>query len=273
MRDFLTGVSYLPQAFRLLWEPRLRRYVVAPIAVNVLVFALLFWLGIDQFGALLNWLLPDPGQWSGEGLWDRTARLLVSLVYWLLWPLFLIAATLVMFYTFTVVANLLGSPFNGMLAGRVEELVTGRAPPDLGTGIAKEAWFAVTGELRKYGYVALLALPILVLFLIPGVNLLASLLWALFGAWAVALEYLDYPMGNHGYRFRQERQLIRRHRLLALGLGFAVLAMTLVPVLNLLAMPTGVIAATLLWVKEWRPRLEKLRDTSQETGPGRGRGM
>lgn len=253
MRDFLVGVSYLPKGFRLLWEPALRRYVALPIAVNVVVFALLFWLGMDQFGGFLAWLLPDPNQFAGDGWWQTTLRTLVRLAYWLLWPIFLIAAALVMFYSFTLVANLIGSPFNGALSARVEEMVRGHRPPEQDRPLHKEVALSLAGELRKYGYFAKLALPLLVLFLIPGINLLASLLWAIFGAWALALEYLDYPMANRGLLFRQERELLRRRRGLALGFGFSILAMTLIPGLNLLAMPTGVIAGTLLWLREWKP--------------------
>ncbi|MEZ5582290.1 MAG: hypothetical protein R3F37_05475 [Candidatus Competibacteraceae bacterium] len=45
-------------------------------------------------------------------------------------------------------------------------------------------------------------MPLLVLFVIPGVNVIAPLLWLVFGAWMLALQYADYPMGNHGLRFR-----------------------------------------------------------------------
>lgn len=253
MRDFLLGVSYLPRGFRLLWAPGLRRYVAAPIAINVAVFALLFWLAGAQFQSLLDWLLPDPDSFSGESIWQQVLRFLSTAAYWLLWPLFVLIGAVVMFYTFTLVANLLGSPFNGVLAARVERLVTGAPPPEQDLSLAAEAWLAVIGEARKYLYFLKLALPLLILFLIPGINLIASLLWALFGAWAIALEYLDYPMGNHGYRFHDERRLLARRRPLALGFGAAVLAMTLIPGLNLLAMPTGVIAATLLWIEQ-RPK-------------------
>lgn len=253
LRDFLTGVSYLPRGFKLLWEPKLRRYVALPIAINVLVFALLFWLGAAQFGELIDWLLPDPQQFAGDAWWERSLRFLLSIAYWLLWPVFVVASLLVMFYTFTIVANLIGSPFNGALAARVEEHVRGERPLGVERPLHKEIAVSVSTEARKYAYFAKLALPVLLVFLIPGVNLIAPLLWALFGAWAIAVEYLDYPMANHGLQFKQERELLRRRRALSLGFGFSVLAMTLIPGLNLLAMPTGVIAATLLWLREWQP--------------------
>jgi CysZ protein len=253
MRDFLLGVSYLPRGFRLLWAPGLRRYVAAPIGINIVVFALLFWLAAGQYQNLLEWLLPDPDAYSGDGIWQQTLRFLTAAAYWLLWPVFVLAGALVMFYTFTLVANFLGSPFNGTLSARVERMVTGAPPPEQELTLAGEAWLAVSGEMRKYAYFAKIALPLLLLFLIPGVNLIAGVLWALMAAWMLALEYLDYPMGNHGYRFHEERKLLAKRRGLALGFGASVLAMTLIPGLNLLAMPTAVIAATLLWTEQ-RPR-------------------
>ena len=48
--------------------------------------------------------------------------------------------------------------------------------------------------------------------------------------------------------FPDQRRFARGRRALYLGLGGALLAMTLIPVINLIAMPTGVIAATLLHV-------------------------
>ena len=53
----------------------------------------------------INWLLsPLPG-WLD---WLR----------YILWPLFAVAAVLVTFFTFSLVANLVASPFNGLLAER-----------------------------------------------------------------------------------------------------------------------------------------------------------
>lgn len=253
MKDLIRGASAVPRAFTQLLQPGIRRYVVLPITVNALVFAGLFWLGVDQFAVLLNAWLPDPTQYASSGWFDSTMRWLLTLLYWLLWPVFVLAVAILMFYTFTIVANLIGSPFNGMLSARVERRLTaGREPPDLeGQGLAQEVVGSVMAELRKIGYFLWLALPLAllsaVLFFVPVVNVVVPFLWAIYGAWVISLEYLDYPMANHGYGFKQERSLLRQRRMLAFGFGFAILAMTLVPGLNLLAMPTGVIAATYLW--------------------------
>ena len=63
----------------------------------------------------------------------------------------------------------------------------------------------------------------------------------------MAVEYCDYPMSNAGLKLDSQRRLLRRRRGLALGFGAGVMTMTVVPGLNLVAMPAAVIGATLLW--------------------------
>jgi CysZ protein len=233
--DFFGGFRYVLRGFGLMNQPGLRRYVLAPLAINVLLFSLGLWYLGSQFEALLSWMLPD---------WLDWAR-------WLLWPIFAVAALLIVFYTFTLLANFVGAPFNSLLAAKLEEHLTGQAPPEGGSlravmlGLGK----SLAGEALKLGYLALWMIPLLILFLIPGLNLLAPLAWFAFGAWMLSIEYADFPMGNHEMYFKQERALMRRNKPLALGFGAGLMLMTLVPVLNFLAMPVGVTGATALWAE------------------------
>ncbi len=71
----------------------------------------------------------------------------------------------------------------------------------------------------------------------------------MFGAWMLAIEYLDYPMGNQNLTFKQQLTIIKQNRFLCLGLGMAMMVMTIIPGLNFFAMPVGVAAATSLWAK------------------------
>jgi CysZ protein len=66
----------------------------------------------------------------------------------------------------------------------------------------------------------------------------------------LALQYIDYPMANHGFKFSAIRSRLRGRRLLGLGFGAATAGMTLVPVLNFIVMPSAVAGATALWVRE-----------------------
>jgi CysZ protein len=229
----ISGVNYLLQGFKLLNSPGLRRYVIMPLLVNVLIFSLMVWIGVVQFENLLDWMLPQDS-------W-------LSYFRYLLWPIFAIAAILVTFYSFTIIANLLAAPFNGILAEKVEILLTGKNPSQMHAGILQSIWPAVRSELIKLRYFVIRALPLLILFLIPGINLIAPILWTLFGIWYLALEYADYPMANNGLEFKNQHAHNKKIRLAAMGFGGGLTLLMMIPILNFAAMPAAVAGATAMW--------------------------
>ncbi|MBU0498751.1 MAG: sulfate transporter CysZ [Gammaproteobacteria bacterium] len=237
IKEPLSGFGCALAGLRLVLKPELRHFVLIPFLINLLVFSGLIWLGLTQFEGLMGWLLPAEG-------WFSYLR-------WLLWPLFALAAVLIVFYSFTAFANLIAAPFNALLAEKVEIHLTGRRPPQNGP-LWKEALPSLLSELRKMLYFLLRAIPLLILFLIPGVNLAAPFLWLLFNAWFLALEYGGYPMGNHGIRFSDQLRRLKAQRLNSLGFGAGVTLLMLIPLLNFLAMPAAVAGATLLWVRSER---------------------
>ncbi|HEY5703604.1 MAG TPA: EI24 domain-containing protein, partial [Gammaproteobacteria bacterium] len=63
----------------------------------------------------------------------------------------------------------------------------------------------------------------------------------------------DFPMGNHGILFDELRNRLKARRSLAYGFGLGVMLLTLVPVINFLALPAAVCGATRLWVEKLQP--------------------
>jgi CysZ protein len=239
VKGAFSGLGYVLQGLRLIRQPELRAYVLIPLLVNTTLFAAGIWYLGGQFERLLAWVtgsLPDWLDWLA----------------WLLWPLFVGVVVLVVFYSFTLVANLIASPFNSLLAEKVELHLTGRSPPDSGGWghMIRTLPAVLFNELRKTGYFLIRALPLLLLFLIPVIDLAAPFLWVLFSAWMLSLEYFDYPAGNHRLSFERQRDILRQRRMLGLGFGGGVLLLTMIPLVNFIAMPAAVAAATALWVKE-----------------------
>ena len=232
----LSGITYLLRGLSLIGKPGLRPFVIIPLLVNILVFSLLIWFGIDQFEGLMDRFLPSDESWLA---WLR----------WLLWPLFAIAILLVVFYTFTVIANLIASPFNGLLAEKVELYLGGDLTDQPGglKQVLKDIIPSLLSELRKLLYFALRAVPLLILFLIPGLNLIAPFVWLAFSAWFLALEYADYPMANHGLQFKEQHRRLKQARYSAMAFGGGLTLMMAVPLLNFLAMPAAVAGATVFW--------------------------
>lgn len=228
---------FLPfQGLRLIFKPGLRRFVAVPLLLNILVFAALATVAGGYFEAFMDRWLPTQS-------WLEFLR-------WILWLLFAFAYALTVFYGFTMIANLIAAPFNAILAARVEEKLTGHRPAQADESLLGAIGPAILGELGKIVYFVSRTIPLLVLFLVPGLNILASVGWILFGFWFLAIEYADYPMGNHGMKPRDQRTQLRRRRFKSLAFGGGVTVLMLIPVLQFAAMPAAVAGATRLWVDD-----------------------
>lgn len=223
------AIASLLQGFLWLGKPGIRRFVWIPLLVNLLLYGLALWLAIRHFSAFMQWLLPA---------W-------LDFLRWVLWPLFAVAFFTVMYFSFTVVANWLGSPFYGFLAERTWSLATGKAAPETEMSWEKAILKGFKGEARRLAYLASRAVPVLLLFLIPGVNVVAPVLWMVLNAWFWGLEYMAYPMEVRGRDFTQERQLLGRFRFGVSVFGGLVLLGLAVPILNVFMAPAAVVGATL----------------------------
>ena len=236
-RSLAAGAGYVLTGLRWLPKAGLRGFVAMPLLINTVLFGAGIWWSTGQFERFDQYV---------EGLLPTW----LAWLHWLLWPLFILTALVVLVYTFTVVANLIAAPFNGMLAERVERLATPDTPRPAAALNWKELALSPLAEVRKLLYFIGWAIPLVVLSFVPVINAIAPGVWALFSAWMLALEYADYPLGNRGLNFREQRRFLRRHWPLTLGFGGMTLLLTLIPVLNFLVMPAAVIGATLMWVRE-----------------------
>ncbi len=244
---FFYGVNYIKSGFALTQKPGLKRYVFIPLIINIFVFIGLAWwttAWFDQLISSLSWLDGDSEGWLG---W------IIEKFRTVLWVLFSIFALIVFAYTFSLVANLLAAPFNSLLAERCETyLIQGsiNAKDESLVNTFKRLPKVLASELAKILYLIKWMIPILFIYLIPFVNVAAPFISLAFGAWIFALEYVDYPMGNRGFLFKQIHRKLRGRRNLALGFGGAITLLMAIPVINLFVMPAAVCGATKLYVDE-----------------------
>ena len=219
------AVGYLFKGLTLLTSKPLRAFILIPILINIVLYSAALLLGYHYISDLINQFIPGWLSWLS----------------WVLWPLFFISFIIAGFFTFTVLANLLAAPFYGKLSAKTLTLITGQTSATAEQPLAK----VMLAEVKRAGYLLSRALPLVILSFIPGINVLAPLLWALFGAWGMALEYMAYPLENEGVLFLEQKQLVKSIRLGALSFG-GVAAMGLtIPVLNIIVAPASVIGATI----------------------------
>jgi len=169
--------------------------------------------------------------------------------------LFAISYLLIVFYLFALLANIIAAPFNGLLAEKVELYLCNDTLLQENTSfkkIIKDLPHMMGSEIYKLIYFLLRALPLLILFVIPGINVVAPFVWFAFSAWMLSLEYLDYPLGNHDILFKQTRSLVKTQRIKCLGFGGIISAFTMIPIVNFFVMPVAVAGATAFYVDTFK---------------------
>ncbi len=239
--NLFRGFGHAFAGLQLITRPGIRRFVIIPLSINVVLFSIAVYFLVTLFDQAIAYFMPDFPDWLS---WLETA------INWLLWPLFAVMIFFLVFYTFSFVANLIAAPFNSLLAEKVEAMLRGEP---LNDSPSYPAWATIKktigSEIAKLGYLIKWSVLLLIISIIPVVGLAAPFLWFAFGAWMLALEYLDYPMGNHGHYFKEINQQAASRKSLSLGFGSGMFLLTSIPVVNFIAMPAGVAGAARLWVR------------------------
>ena len=268
-----SGIGYFGQGVDLITTKGLKRFVFIPLMINLVLFSVAFYFllgeiqaGVDYligfiplminlvlFSAAFYFLLgeiqagvdyligfiPD---WLG---WLKTS------ITFLLWPLAVISILLSFALMFGTLANWIAAPFNGLLAEKVERHLTGQSLGDDGVmAIIKDIPRTLGREITKLVYYLPRAIGFLLLFFFLPV--IGQILWFLFGAWMMAIQYCDYPFDNHKVPFGEMRQRLGDRKGLSYSFGIAVNVMAMIPIVNFLVMPVAICGATAMWVNEYR---------------------
>lgn len=221
----ISAVSSLIKGLKLLTTPTLRPFVIMPIIINLILYSVALVLGYFYLHHFVVQMIPVWLHW----------------LTWLIYPLFFIAFSLIGFFTFSLMANLIAAPFYAKLAEKTLHVI-GAPLPEIEQPSAKEVWLS---ELQRLRYSVTHTFPLLILFVIPVVNLIAPILWVGFSAWCVALEFFGYPQENRGVLFMQQQTQLKTMKLQALSFGGLVAFGQSLPILNIIIAPAAVIAATL----------------------------
>ena len=240
MGNPLAGIKYLLKGLQLITSPGLRRYVIIPLLINTTLFIAAIWFGFEQISIAIEWLmakLPDWLQWLS----------------WLFYLVFGLFCLLFVFFTFSMLANIVAAPFNDVLCAAVVKKLKGNKMPDDNNqpGFLQQIAPSILNEIRKFLYFIGWSIPFLILLVIPGVNIVGSVLWFLFSAWMLNFEYMDYPMSQNNLDFAQQKALFKKHKIISYSFGSVISIATMIPVANFLIMPAAVAGAAALWIDEY----------------------
>jgi CysZ protein len=236
-----SGASYFFEGFSLIKTKGLKRFVFVPLFINLLLFSIAFYFLWPQLETSINYLInliPDFLGW-----------LKITLMY-VLWPIAIITVLIIFALIFGTLANWIAAPFNGLLSDKVERYLTGKDMGNEGLlSAVKDVPRTFSRELSKVLYFIPRAAGFLILFFLLPV--IGQILWFLFTAWMMAIQYCDYPFDNHKVDFGKMRSELNEHKGKCFSFGIMVSIFSLIPILNFLVMPVAICGATSLWVDEF----------------------
>ena len=178
---------------------------------------------------LLALFWAEPAGWLVAAWWLARAAVFVVFVY-------VVAVALPI---------VVSAPLMERLSVRVEELELGTAARAGGLGrAAAEAVTGIGNTLVRTGLLLLGHVILLPTLLIPFAWPVLAFLWT---AWWSSVEWLDLPMARHLHGLRAVRAGLRAVRPLGFGMGCTLAGLFLLPLANLLVVPVGTVAGTLLY--------------------------
>lgn len=236
VRGFIMGFFSLWNAFRFVGKnPSLYKYIAIPFVINVIVFCGSVYWGFDLFSDLVGQYLAPYDTWYWH-IVAAAVKLLAALI-----------TLVVVFFTFTVVGNLIAAPFNDILSEKTEELLTGRLndEPFSLRQIGADLWRVMKDEVRKMSIFIVLMILILGFNLLPGIgSLLYAVCSVVLTVFFLIVEYTGYIYSRKHLGFKEQRQFISAHKMNTVGFGLAVMCTLFIPFVQFLTIPLAVVAAT-----------------------------
>jgi len=233
-----SGARYFIQGFELIRLKGIKRFVFIPLTINLILFSIAFYfmfIELDYYMDMLNNWLPSWLDWLST----------------LLWPLIVITILILFSFIFSTAANWLAAPFNGLLSEKIEGLLIGK--PSKGASaidVFKDIPRTLGREWQKLTYYLPRALGFfLIMWFLPVIG---QIIWFLFVAWMMAIQYKDYPFDNHKIPFKVMKVALKQERGLSYSFGITVAIFSMIPIINLIVMPVAICGATALWVDNYR---------------------
>jgi len=156
----------------------------------------------------------------------------------------------IVFFSFTIIGNLIASPFNELLSERTEILIGGSLadePFNL-RRFWKESRYAIIVEIKKMVVFVVCMVLLFGINFIPGIgSLIYAFLAPAFTLFFLAVEYMAFVLMRKQLSFTEQRRYIFKRPILMLGYACGVFCMLAIPFVQFFCIPLAVVGATLLW--------------------------
>lgn len=248
---FFTGVSYPFKAIDILRKNRrLWKYLIIPLLINIIVgigtYILLLRPSLNWFDTFTTSLLVNVDRYLNSlPQWLSFLVYIVGFLTTITKFILLILIFIIVGFVITQFGSILGSPWYGKLSEKIEVFRTEKLKI-IELNIAHDLSRAVLFEFKKLGLIVMISFPLFFTNLLPAFGHIVSFIGSLtLTVTIVCLDFFDSVLERRRLKFRQKLQFVLRGFPSTFGFGLVCLALTSIPLLNLISIPICVCAGTL----------------------------
>lgn len=230
--QFLRGAKFFWAGWQMLfWQRQLLWLSLVPLALTIVMLAglawLFSWLVSQALLTVFAFLFGTPGEVAPPLAWSLQAVAFLLGLY--------LATTI-----YLPLARVLLAPFSEALSRKTHELMHAGLRYQSALGWARAMWeglklVALQILILGAGFLVSFPLPVIGHFFLLALTIIVC-----------GLDYLDVPLSARGLPLRRKLALLWRHKALVAGFAGAAYLLLLIPFVNILSLPVGVIGATLM---------------------------
>jgi CysZ protein len=247
--EFMKGMLIGLTSIRYIFLDGLKRFILIPISFNFVLFLSLAYILYRSMIHYSDYYVAQLPTW-------------LHFLQGFFFIIFALSFFLIFLSTFTVIFNLIAAPFNGLLAEKAQHLIYNTTIPSL--SFYEIALRSIKRQIQFLLYFVPRFCAMVLLFFIPFIQPIYPLLWFIFNAWILSIQYQDFAMDNNLVPFQEMKNKVRKSSMISLGFGSVINLASFVPALNLIMMPAAVIGGVILFCEQHNisakpiPQLTKL---------------
>lgn len=228
---------FLKEGLSLSFSKECRYFTIIPILINILLLGLGGYFLFNFLDSYINSII-------------NTIPEFLAFIKYILVFFAVISILLGGCYIFSTLATIIASPFYGILAERVEIILTKQKPNDDGfIDVIKDTPRILKRELQKQLYFIPRVLLLLIVFFIPILNIIFPILWFMLTSWMATIQYTDYAYDNNKTPFSIMKEDLSSHKIPSFIFGVIVCLFITIPIVNILVPACAVCAGTKYYVQ------------------------
>ena len=232
-KNILKGIRAYAGTFKLISQLGLWKYFGVPMLISFLTAGL---IGVAAWGFSDN-----IGGWISKAwVWEWGSETFRSISDFIGGAIVVVIGLIL--YKHVVMA--LSAPFMSPVSEKIEAHLLGNEHTHRNTTFGAQLWRGVRINVRNLLMELLFTVPLLILSLIPGVNIITSILLFLMQSYYAGFGNMDYTLERH-FSYDDSLKFVRSHSGIAIGNGIVFMGMLFIPIIGIiLVLPLSVTAST-----------------------------